>query len=165
MLLRCNVALTGLDKNNHPALDLRAVAAGGVLGAGAAFLIDAALRQSSPSVGPTSAALSDAFDAFAAAALGISLGGALAAAASRAELRFAAGILGAAFGYLAILTPVFIATRASDVSSGRALRDALVGFVVALPAAVIGVSIGAASRGIASRLIPRNRRTRRSAPP
>jgi len=158
---RSNEVAGDLDGRDDHMLDLRAVAVGGLFGAGAAVLIDAALTQSSPSLGPTSGALSDAFNAFAAATVGVSLGGALSTFICRLEPWFISGVLGAIFGYLVILTPVFVATRASDVSSGAAVSIALVGLVAAVPAVLIVVAGAVAIRGLASQLSRRHRRTRR----
>lgn len=120
------------------------------LGLGLAFLRHA---QSTAHVGPTSATLDEAFSLLFGAALGLAVGGAVAALLVRRGSRPLAGVLAGLVAYLLVLAPVFVAT--DDVSLGEDLGPGGLAFLVFL-----GVPLGAlaALGGIVGDLLARLRR-------
>jgi hypothetical protein len=118
----------------------------GAVALGAALLLSSSLD--SRSAGPTAAALDDAFSLLYGAAVGLAVGSAVVALAARAGPRIATGLMAGLLGYAAVLAPVLVATRPSDVSTTESIATAAFAAIVVTPAILLGAVVGAA---IASR--------------
>jgi hypothetical protein len=132
----------------------------GALGLGAALLLRSWVNTRSG--GPTAAALNEGFNLLYGAAAGLAVGTAGVALAARAEPKIVNGLVAGLFGYAAVLAPVLIATRPSDVSTLESISTAAFAAILVTPAILLGAVVGGA---IASR----RRRTftsrRANAPP
>jgi hypothetical protein len=118
----------------------------GALGLGAALLLRSSVDTRS--AGPTAAALDDAFGLLYGAALGLAVGTAVVALAARMGPRIVTGLLAGLLGYGAVLAPVLVATRPSDVSTSESISTAAFAAILVTPAILLGAVVGGA---IASR--------------
>jgi hypothetical protein len=117
----------------------------GALGLGVALLLDS--RVDTRSTGPTAAALTDAFSLLYGAAIGLAVGSGVVAAAARAGARIVTGLLSGLLGYAAVLAPMLIATRPSDVSLSDSISAAALAAIFVTPAILLGAAVGAAIAG------------------
>jgi len=118
------------------------VAAGLGVGLAAAFLRHA---QGTAHVGPTSAALDEAFSAFFGAGLGLTLGSALCALLIRRGSPLLSGLLAGVAAYVLVLAPVLLYT--DDVSLAEDLNAGGVAFLTFLLLAfglfaLLGATVG-----------------------
>jgi hypothetical protein len=102
-------------------------------------------------VGPTAAALGDAFAWIFGACLGLFIGSGATALLVRAGSRFFAGLLVGVVGFWFGVAPYLVASAPSDVSASAAFGFAIVAFAPALVFAIAGAAAGAALR----RVLPR----------
>ena len=99
--------------------------------------------NANPDIGPTAATLGDAFSTLVGAGLGLLAGSGLAAYFTRRGSQIATGVLAGVVVYAAVLIPLVVATRPSDVSAGESFGFALVlGIPLAL-CAIVGSIVGA----------------------
>lgn len=118
----------------------------GALGLGAALLLRSSVDTRS--AGPTAAALNEAFSLLYGAVVGLAVGTAVVALAARVGPRIVTGFLSGLVGYAAVLAPVLIATRPSDVSTSESISTAAFAAILVTPAILLGAAVGGA---IASR--------------
>jgi hypothetical protein len=109
----------------------------------ATALLSISRTTTGPNVGPTAATLNDAFSTLFGAAIGLLGGSGVTACFARRGSRPAAGILAGFFAYAAVLVPVFVTTRPSDVGAGESFGFALALGVPLGLAVIIGSIIGA----------------------
>ena len=114
----------------------------GALGLGAALLLKSSVDTRS--AGPTAAALDEGFSLLCGAALGLAVGTAVVALAARAGPRIVTGLLAGLLGYAAVLAPVLIATRPSDVSTSESISTAAFAAIIVTPAILLGAVVGGA---------------------
>jgi hypothetical protein len=118
----------------------------GALGLGAALLLRSSLDTRS--AGPTAAALDDAFSLLYGAALGLAVGSAVVALAARVGPRIVTGLMAGLLGYAAVLEPVLVTSRPSDVSRSESIFTAAFAAILVTPAILLGALV---ARAIASR--------------
>ena len=127
-------------------LDAPLIVAGGLgtglLGLGAALLLRASVDTGS--AGPTAATMAEAFSLLYGAAAGLALGTAVVTVMARAGPRIVTGLLAGLLGYVAVLAPVLVATRPSDVSVPDAVGTAAFAAILVTPAILLGAAVGAA---------------------
>jgi hypothetical protein len=112
----------------------------------ATALLSVSRTTTGPNVGPTAATLNDAFSTLCGAALGLLGGSGVTARFARRGSRTATGILAGFFAYAAVLVPVVIITRPSDVGAGESFGFALALSVPLGLAVIVGSMIGARIR-------------------
>jgi hypothetical protein len=132
----------------------------GALGLGAALLLRSSVDTRS--AGPTAAALNDAFSLLYGAAAGLAVGTAVVAFAARAGRKIVTGLLSGLLGYAAVVAPVLIATRPSDVSTSESISTAAFAVILVTPVILLGAVVGGA---LASRRRRRCARRRVNATP
>lgn len=132
----------------------------GALGLGAALLLETSVDTRS--AGPTAAALNDAFSLLYGAAAGLAVGTAVVAFAARVGPKIVTGLLSGLLGYAAVLAPVLIATRPSDVSISESISTAAFAAILVTPAILLGAAVG---RAVASLRRQTFTSTRVNAPP
>ena len=124
------------------------------LTAGLGVAVAAVFLRSYPranDVGPTAAALGDAFAWIFGASLGLSIGSIATVLFVRAGSRFFAGFLAGVVGFWIGVMPYLVATAPSDVSSSAALGFSFVAFAPALVFVTAGSAVGVALRGVLRR--------------
>jgi len=99
-------------------------------------------------LGPTAATLNDAFGLLYGAAAGLAVGIAVVAFSARIEPKIVTGLFSGLLGYVAVVAPVLIATRPSDVSTSESISTAALAAILVTPAILFGAAVGGA---IASR--------------
>jgi hypothetical protein len=102
-------------------------------------------------VGPTAAALDDAFAWIFGACLGLFLGSSASALFVRRGSRFFAGAFAGVAGFWIGVAPYLLLTAPADVSFSDALAFAVIVFVPGLIFVTAGAAIGVALRRVASR--------------
>jgi hypothetical protein len=118
--------------------------------AGLAVAMAAALlyrSSTTPHIGPTSAALSDAFFELAGACLGLAIGSFAAAMFVRRGSRLASGILVGVLAFFVGMVPYSWLTAPSDVSTSDTLGWLLILFIPAVTLVTLGAVLGAVLRG------------------
>jgi hypothetical protein len=129
-----------------PVLAVGAVASA-VLSVGlATALLLVSRSNASADVGPTAATLEEALSTLFGAALGLLVGSGLTASLARRGSRVVTGIVAGSITYLAVLVPILVLTRPSDVGAGESLGLA---FVIALPLGLVVVVGAVVGSGIA----------------
>jgi hypothetical protein len=126
-----------------------AVTAGLATGMGAAFLYHS---SHTPRVGPTSAALSDAFSELAGICLGLAIGSFAAAVLVRRGSRLASGILVGVVAFFVGVVPYSWLTAPSDVSTSDILGWLVIVFIPAVLFVALGAAFGAFLRSGSNRL-------------
>lgn len=129
---------------------LRLVAAT-ALTAGLGVAVAAVFLHSYPranDVGPTVAALGDAFAWIFGASLGLAIGSIATVLFVRAGSRFFAGFLAGVVGFWIGVMPYLVATAPSDVSSAAALGFSFVAFAPALVFVTVGSAVGVVLRRV-----------------
>jgi hypothetical protein len=130
-------------------LFLPTVVLGAALTAGMAVALSWLLlghAQRTPARGATADALEEGLSELYGAALGLLLGSAFVALLSRGTSRLLLGVLAGSLAYVAVLAPVLVETRPSDMSASEAIDSALFFGVPALLVILIGAGIGTAMR-------------------
>jgi hypothetical protein len=117
----------------------------GALGLGAALLLRSSLDTRS--AGPTAAALDDAFSLLYGAALGLAVGSAAVALAAPVGPRIVTGLMAGLLGYAAVLVPVLVVSRPSDVSMTESILTAAFTAILVTPAIALGALVGGAIAG------------------
>jgi hypothetical protein len=125
----------------------------GALGLGLALLLRSRADTGS-GVGPTAAALNDAFSQLYGAAIGLAVGTAIVAFAVRRSRRFVSGLFAGLLGYAIILAPALIISAPSDVSTGESISIAAFAAILLAPAVLLGAVVGAL---VAERRVSRRR--------
>jgi len=126
-----------------PVIGAGALASGGVA-LGSALLLATSVRTDG--LGPTAAALNEAFSLLFGAAIGLAAGSACVAFAVRTGAPIVSGVVAGVLGYAIILAPVLIATAPSDFSVSESISTAALGAVLVTPAIVLGAALGALPR-------------------
>jgi hypothetical protein len=129
-------------------LDLPRISLATILAAGLALglaLIFLRHAQSRSHVGPTSATLDEAFSLLVGAALGLGLGGGVAALAVRHGSRALAGLIAGLLAYILVLAPVFVYT--DDVGLDEDLNAGGLGFLAFLAVPLAASSVAGAFVG------------------
>jgi hypothetical protein len=125
-------------------LDPPLIVAGGLIsgavGLGAALLLRSSVDTRS--AGPTAAALNDAFSLLYGAAAGLAVGTAVVAFAARIGSKIVTGLFSGLLGYAAVVAPVLIATRPSDVSASESISTAAFAAILVTPAILFGAAVG-----------------------
>jgi hypothetical protein len=139
-------------ERRDPRFDMPVLALGGLLSAALSVGLATAFlyisrTNTGPDVGPTAATLDDAFSTLFGAVLGLLVGSGLTACFARRGPRITTGILAGVLAYAAVLIPVFVATRPSDVSAGESFGFALVLGVPLGLGVLIGPIVGAGLGG------------------
>jgi len=134
-----------------PRFDVPVLAVGGLVAAALSVGLATAFlylsrTKTGPNVGPTAATLDEAFSTLLGALLGLLVGSGLTAAFARRGSRRATGILAGFFAYAAVLIPVIVLTRPSDVGAGESFGFALALGVPLGLGVIIGSMIGAGLR-------------------
>jgi hypothetical protein len=141
----------------RPTLDARVIVGGGLLsgalGLGLALLLRSRADTGS-GVGPTAAALNDAFSQLYGAAIGLAVGTAIVAFAVQRSRRFVSGLFAGLLGYAIILAPALIISAPSDVSTGESISIAAFAAILLAPAVLLGAVVGAL---VAERRVSRRR--------
>jgi hypothetical protein len=127
------------------------VAAGLALSLAVVFLRHA---QSTPDVGPTSATLEEAWSLLIGAALGLALGGAIAALSVRRGSPVISGLIVGLLAYVVVLVPVMVST--DDVSLEEDLGLGGLVFLAFLAVPLGGSAlVGAIAGGLIARILRR----------
>lgn len=116
-----------------------AVTAGLAVGIAAAFLYHS---SHTPHVGPTSAALSDAFSWIAGACLGLAVGSLATAVFVRRGSRLGSGIVVGVLAFFVGVAPYSWLTASSDVSTGDNLGFLVIVFIPAVMLVTVGAALG-----------------------
>jgi hypothetical protein len=116
-----------------------ALAAGLGVGMGAAFLYRSG---HTPHIGPTSAALSDAFSWIAGACLGLALGSFVAAVLVRHGSRLGSGMVAGVLGFFVGVVPYLLLKAPSDTSTGDDIVFLVFVFIPVLLLVVLGAGLG-----------------------
>jgi hypothetical protein len=114
----------------------------GALGLGLALLLSSRADTGS-GVGPTAAALNDAFSQLYGAMISLAVGTAIVALAIRRGRRVVSGLFAGLLGYAVVLAPALIVTAPSDVSTGESIFIAAFVAMLLAPAALLGAVVGA----------------------
>jgi hypothetical protein len=138
----------------YPRLDFPRLAVGALASAAlsvalATLFAHVSGKSGGANIGPTSATVGDAFSTLLGAALGLAVGSGLTALFVRRGLRMASGLVAGLLVYVAVLLPIVVATRPSDMSFGEALGIAFalgvpLGLVV-LIGSIVGARFGSAT--------------------
>jgi hypothetical protein len=128
--------------------DTATIATGGLL-SGALALGTALLLRSSLSTdsGPTAATLSEAFSLFYGAAIGLAVGAAFIAFATRTGPRTLTGLIAGLLGYAIVLAPALIVTAPDDVSLAESFSIAAFAAILLAPAILLGAAVGSRIAG------------------
>jgi hypothetical protein len=125
-----------------------AAAAGLGVGVAAAFLH---YYPRTKEVGPTAAALGDAFTWIFGACIGLCIGSSATALLVRRGSRFAAGLVAGFAGFWVGVMPYLLLTASSDVSQSDSFGFAVVVFVPAVLFVTAGAAMGASLRRLCER--------------
>jgi hypothetical protein len=139
------------EPHRQTSFDAPVLVVGGLLSGacslGAALLFGS-WADTGSGVGPTAAALDEAFGQLYGAAIGLAVGTASVAFAVRRGRRLLSGLFAGLFGYAIILAPALIVTAPNDVSAGESFFIAVFVAILLAPAVLAGAAVGA---GIAGR--------------